>query len=218
MKNERLIPNTTDYQYYEEALNNIQYNKILKERLNITDSKYENTFQRSLFTIVDLKREYNNKRVNIKREKRRYIQTTPERVLETPDILDDFYINILDCSKTNKVAISLERTVYLFDYRTSESTIIFDSQVDKINSLKFSENGEYLSIGTEGSEVFIFDIATFKIQRKIKLDIQRIYSLSWYDSTLSCGGYGSINMGDVRTKEFITHKLNLHEKEVCSIK
>ena len=46
---------------------------------------------------------------------RRRIHTAPERVLDAPGLVDDYYLNLLDWSVSNQVAIGLERAVYVWN-------------------------------------------------------------------------------------------------------
>ncbi|GMH31860.1 hypothetical protein Nepgr_033704 [Nepenthes gracilis] len=48
------------------------------------------------------------------RPKRRIPQTS-ERTLDAPDLLDDFYLNLMDWGSSNILAIALGSTVYLWD-------------------------------------------------------------------------------------------------------
>eukprot|EP00658_Telonema_sp_P-2_P034410 TRINITY_DN25127_c0_g1_i2.p1 TRINITY_DN25127_c0_g1~~TRINITY_DN25127_c0_g1_i2.p1 ORF type:complete len:234 (-),score=55.86 TRINITY_DN25127_c0_g1_i2:139-840(-) len=52
----------------------------------------------------------------------RYIPQAPERILDAPELLDDFYLNLLDWSQRNVVAIALGQTVYLWNATTGGIT------------------------------------------------------------------------------------------------
>jgi hypothetical protein len=56
--------------------------------------------------------------------KYRVLPKTPERVLDAPDVVDDFYLNLLDWSKSNVVGIALGDQVYLWTAHTAEITKI----------------------------------------------------------------------------------------------
>ena len=43
----------------------------------------------------------------------RYIPSMPEKILDAPDLLDDYYLNLLDWSVGNVLAVALGPTVYL---------------------------------------------------------------------------------------------------------
>jgi cell division cycle protein 20 (cofactor of APC complex) len=52
--------------------------------------------------------------------KYRVYPKSPDRVLDAPDIVDDFYLNLLDWSDSNVVAIALRDQVYLWTAHTAE--------------------------------------------------------------------------------------------------
>lgn len=45
----------------------------------------------------------------------RYIPQQPDRILDAPDIVDDYYLNLLDWNKGNVLAAALGTHVYLWD-------------------------------------------------------------------------------------------------------
>lgn len=45
----------------------------------------------------------------------RKIPTTPFKMLDAPGLKDDFYINVLDWSKSNIISVGLESTAYLYN-------------------------------------------------------------------------------------------------------
>ena len=49
---------------------------------------------------------------------------SPEKILDAPGMVDDFYLNLLDWSSHNVVAIALEHTAYLMDYSTKRISYI----------------------------------------------------------------------------------------------
>lgn len=54
---------------------------------------------------------------------RRHVSTMPERVLDAPGMVDDYYLNLLDWSAENKLAVVLGKTVYLWSGETAEVRI-----------------------------------------------------------------------------------------------
>lgn len=55
----------------------------------------------------------------------RYIPSSPDRILDAPDIINDYYLNLLDWSSSNVVAVALGKVIYLWNAGTLER-----SQVD----------------------------------------------------------------------------------------
>ncbi|KAJ1639683.1 hypothetical protein T492DRAFT_832716 [Pavlovales sp. CCMP2436] len=57
----------------------------------------------------------NKDAMNQPRRFARNIPQAPERILDAPDMIDDYYLNLLDWSSTNVVAIALGDSVYLWN-------------------------------------------------------------------------------------------------------
>lgn len=45
----------------------------------------------------------------------RYIPQKPERVLDAPNLVDDYYLNLVDWGKQDVLAIALSNTIYLWN-------------------------------------------------------------------------------------------------------
>lgn len=73
----------------------------------------------------------------------RHIPQAPERVLDAPDLLDDFYLNLLDWNKDNVLAVALGQVVYLWDAETSEirELCTLEEPGNHITSLSWIEDG-----------------------------------------------------------------------------
>ena len=68
---------------------------------------------------IDLRSQYNRPlRPAVSAQSRRRIPSAPERVLDAPGLVDDYYLNLLDWSGNNQVAIGLERSVYVWSADT----------------------------------------------------------------------------------------------------
>ena len=44
----------------------------------------------------------------------RYVPQAPERILDAPELLDDYYLNLLDWGKNNVLAVALGDSIYLW--------------------------------------------------------------------------------------------------------
>ena len=67
----------------------------------------------------------------ITRKKRRVIPKAPEKILDAPAFIDDYYLNLLDWSSDNILAVALERSVYLWNASTGG----IDNLMVKLNFL-----------------------------------------------------------------------------------
>ena len=71
----------------------------------------------------------------------RYISKTPFKVLDAPDLQDDFYLNLLDWSTSNLMAVGLGSCAYLYFYltrwsaQTSAVTKLCDLGGDSVTSV-----------------------------------------------------------------------------------
>lgn len=82
-----------------------------------------------------------------------------ERTLDAPDILDDFYLNLLDWGSGNVLSIALGNTVYLWnadDSSTSELVTV-DEEDGPVTSVAWAPDGRHLAIGLNNFHVQLWD-------------------------------------------------------------
>lgn len=90
-----------------------------------------------------------NKINNDESKKLRKIQKAPYKVLDAPALQDDFYLNLIDWSEQNILAVGLGSAVYLWAPETGKVTKLCDlSLLDSISSLVWLKKSQYLAIGT----------------------------------------------------------------------
>ena len=75
------------------------------------------------------------------RRKLRNVCKTPYRVLDAPDLADDFYLNLVDWSSTNVLGVGLGSSVYLWTAHTAAVSKLCDLQAqnDTISSLSWAQ-------------------------------------------------------------------------------
>eukprot|EP00899_Mesostigma_viride_P029481 jgi/Mesvir1/9718/Mv12189-RA.1 len=151
----------------------------------------------------------------------RHIPQTPERILDAPELIDDYYLNLLDWSRDNVVAVALGTTVYLWNASsgTIEQLLQTNHDEDYVTSVAWAADGQHISVGTNSAEVQIWDASRLKQVRSLKGHQARVGSLAWNASVLSSGSRdNSIMNHDVRVREHVTAVLRAHEQEVCGLK
>lgn len=87
-----------------------------------------------------------------------YFQTS-ERTLDAPDLVDDYYLNLLDWGSSNVLAIALGNTVYLWDATdgaTSELVTV-DDENGPVTSVKWAPDGRHIAIGLTNSDIQLWD-------------------------------------------------------------
>ncbi|CEF62665.1 Fizzy/cell division cycle 20 related 1 [Strongyloides ratti] len=140
------------------------------------------------------------------------------RTLDAPDLIDDFYSNLIDWSSKNIIAVCLKNRLFLYDALTSEVTQLCDATED-IASVKFSPSGELIAFGTRTGEIKVWDL-----EKKVELfsndnEFGRIGNLAWGSrgilSLATKSGY-IINL-DQRNYNNVIHRWKNHKYEVCGI-
>lgn len=93
-------------------------------------------------------------------ERRTEIVTEPTSVLDAPGLRDDYYLNILDWSAQNLLAVALNEAVYVWDAERDAVRLLtqVDCSFDYISSLAFSADGGLLNLASSQGCLSIFDI------------------------------------------------------------
>ncbi|KAJ1394638.1 WD40/YVTN repeat-like-containing domain superfamily [Sesbania bispinosa] len=153
---------------------------------------------------------------------RRVIPQCSERTLDAPDLVDDYYLNLLDWGSGNVLAIALGHTAYLWDATdgsTSELVTVEDEN-GPVTSVNWAPDGRHIAIGLHNSEVQLWDTASYRQLRTLRGGHrQRVGSLAWNNHILTTGGMdGRIVNNDVRIRSHIVETYRGHEHEVCGLK
>jgi len=150
----------------------------------------------------------------------RKIARSPFKVLDAPALQDDFYLNLVDWSSHNVLAVGLGTCVYLWSACTSRVTKLCDlGPGDSVCSVAWTPRGTYLAVGTNQGETQIWDANKCKKVRVMGGHRTRVGALAWSSSTLSSGSRDrNILQRDVRAPEPFTGKLVGHKSEVCGLK
>ncbi|VTZ67444.1 cell division cycle protein 20 homolog, putative [Plasmodium chabaudi chabaudi] len=167
---------------------------------------------------------------NDKSEKRK-IFSKPYKVLSAPKLADNFYLNLLDWSKRNIIAVGLNEKLYMWNCYTCKKHELFDLSIlnkkkkkkkndtqKYIASLKWNIFGNYLAVGLSNGVVEIWDIEKGSKIRKYKNHKLRVGSLCWYYNILTTGSRDNTIINcDIRTKDSNYIKYEKHTSEVCGL-
>ncbi|XP_037132405.1 cell division cycle protein 20 homolog isoform X1 [Syngnathus acus] len=167
-----------------------------------------------------LKSVYSHTVTPMSNKKTRYIASTSEKILDAPDVRDDFYLNLLDWNSSNIMAVGLSDCVYLWDATQGNIThlLTLDNEADYITSLSWAKEGSYLAVGTSDCAVQVWDVSQEKCLRSMNSHSARVCSLSWNGHILSSGSHsGQIHHHDVRVAEHHIFTLRGHSQEVCGL-
>ena len=167
---------------------------------------------------------------------RRRIPTAPERVLDAPAIVPDFYVNLLDWSSQNVIAIALQSAVHTWNSETGEAQFLLDLEEEServgggggglVTSLRWDAHGNILAVGTDRGYTQIWDVARGARLRTLRpsyeggADASAINAAAWaMDGTRSVGyASGLIREPDVRQRTSETRSLeHAHTAQVCGL-
>jgi cell division cycle 20-like protein 1 (cofactor of APC complex) len=136
------------------------------------------------------------------RKASRKISKIPFKVLDAPELQDDFYLNLVDWSSQNVLSVGLGACVYLWSACTSQVTRLCDltSDSDTVTSVSWSERGNYVAVGTHRGYVQVWDVAASKRVNCLEGHSARVGALAWNGDMLSSGSRDRmILQRDVRT-------------------
>jgi len=90
----------------------------------------------------------------VPKKKQRKIQKIPYKVLDAPALQDDFYLNLVDWSSENNLAVGLSSCIYIWSASSGKVTKLHDlGPRDCVTSACWSKQGQHLSIGTNSGVV-----------------------------------------------------------------
>ena len=152
-------------------------------------------------------------------QSRRRIPSAPERVLDAPGLVDDYYLNLLDWSSGNQVAIGLERSVYVWSADSGSVASLLECPADTyISSVKWSGDGAYVGVGLGTGEVQIWDVEEQTKLRSMFGHETRVGVMGWNKHILSTGARsGLVYNHDVRIAQHKIAELVSHTGEVCGL-
>ncbi|KAK3735429.1 hypothetical protein RRG08_015622 [Elysia crispata] len=162
-----------------------------------------------------------SKQCSSQKKKVRYIPQVPERILDAPDILDDYYLSLISWSAQNILAVALGSSVYLWNASTGDITLLMEidnSSTDYISCLNWTGDGHHLAIGLSSGSVELWHPVEQKKLRTMSGHPARVGSLSWNSHILSSGcRTGAIHHHDVRVAQHQVGAVLGHSQEVCGL-
>lgn len=154
---------------------------------------------------------------------RRKISTDPEKVLDAPGMIDDFYYHLIDWSSNNLVAVALQSVVHVWNGDTGDVDTLCDLETEPervggggiVSSVRWDCDGAYLAVGTDRGFVQLWDVAAGQRVRTLKPSAEggaensSVNVSAWAaDGTFSSGfSSGLIREHDVRERDSVIRDL-----------
>nr|XP_009942076.1 PREDICTED: cell division cycle protein 20 homolog B [Opisthocomus hoazin] len=149
------------------------------------------------------------------------IPLEPEVGFHITGLRNDYYLNILDWSLENLIAIAVGPAAHIWNGGTLQAieNIDLNSSSKYVSSLAWIKEGTCLAIGTSDGEVQLWDIETKKMLRNMFGHLSVVGTLSWNHYILSSGSrLGSIHHHDVRVAQHRVGTLCQNKQSICSLK
>ena len=232
-QNDRFIPSRSNFDELERGVDspkhkdssesiddenneNYTFSKILKKNLKIDKVKASTLSDLPSFDAI------NKFNLPVKHSKNRFrkIEKTPFKVLDAPFLQDDYYLNIVDWSKDNSLAVGLGNAVYMWNFDTNEVNRI--TQLDSYNmvtSVGWDKVENRLVVGTMNGTVQYWDPEYKKKIHEINDHSQRVGANSLHSKQLLTGSRDRIILlYDLRKKAIPINIYNSHKQEICGLK
>ena len=151
----------------------------------------------------------------------RKIPQEPERILDAPNLNDNFYYNPLDWGSKNILSVCLGPYNYLWNYNNLETSLLTKNQNNiEYCTSSFMDNGVCIALGLNNGDIELWDIEKKMKIRNLKGHSDRVGTLTWNGYNLYSGSKDTnIFSHDVRVKDHLVMKLyGGHSKEICNIK
>ena len=80
-------------------------------------------------------------------------------MLDAPNLNDDFYLNLVDWSSSNILAVALDQSVFIWNALTSSITPLCKlGDSNSVTSISWSQKGSHLCVGDRNGVIKIWDI------------------------------------------------------------
>ncbi|KAM3545658.1 hypothetical protein ARSEF1564_001473 [Beauveria bassiana] len=153
------------------------------------------------------------------RKQPRSVNKVPYKVLDAPELADDFYLNLVDWGSANVLGVGLGSSVYMWNAQTSKVNKLCTLEDDTVTSVSWIQKGTHIAIGTGKGLVQIWDAEKTRRLRTMTGHTARVGSLAWNSHILTSGSRDRlIYHRDVRAPDQWLRKLVGHKQEVCGLK
>jgi cell division cycle protein 20 (cofactor of APC complex) len=98
-----------------------------------------------------------------------------ERTLDAPDLVDDYYLNLMDWGSSNLLSIALGDTMYLWDASNGSTSqlVTVDEDSGPITSVSWAPDGRHLAIGLNSSDIQLWDTSSSRLVSMLLSSIEK---------------------------------------------
>jgi len=204
------------------------YTTMKQSCFGVNNTSTIQTQSQQLCNSIQVAYEKAKKTIDEKKKSRRRIPRKSERILDAPEFLDDYYLNLIDWSTSNKIAVCLGHSLYIWDAKTGSSQQLFTHDVEHhwnmLTAVAWSPLGDTVAVGAADRTIKLLDLATAKCKAIFPREFHeaRISALTWNfrDSNIIASGSRDsyILEHDLRAWQKPIVRLHGHSQEVCGLK
>jgi len=155
----------------------------------------------------------------------RKITTKPHRVLDAPQLEDDYYLNLIDWSKSNILAVALQNAIHLWSGTTGNVKQLcqLSDENEIYTSVSWSNRAECLATGISNGKIEVWDFNKMKVIRDdLEAHSERVGCLAWNGNDLLASGSKdkTIIIRDTRIRGNGSSVMRFkgHKQEICGLK
>lgn len=128
------------------------------------------------------------------------ISTEAIRVLDSPGLLNDYYLNLLHWSSRGILAIALGCEIYLWNQHTTKidtlSSYVLASasaadDEEEVSSVRWNTDGRLLSVGYKNGQTKLFDVEAKRIIQTMRSHSARVSTMDWMNATTASAHQGA---------------------------
>lgn len=213
-----LFNNDSDLHLDEKTKLAMEFSEMLKEGLvEREDSKDKIAF----FKYRESRKGKQTKKFEKpKRAKKRFtLPEKPFKVLDAPEMSDNYYLNLLDWSSKGQLAICLNNSIYLLNESGGEINKLYEAfDCEAISSLRWNEEGDKLCVGNILGQLGVWDVSEKTEIHSLDVHTDRIAALDWKGTLLSGSKDSRIIQNDFRIKRSTIATFKGHTQEVCQLR
>ncbi|RYY86076.1 hypothetical protein EON63_06390 [archaeon] len=140
----------------------------------------------------------------------RSMPSQPKKILDVPNLMNDYYLNPLHWGSRNAVAVALGNTVYVWHADTGQvdSVLTIEEPEAYIGGVQWSPNSAYLCVGSSLHSVYVYDVHTETIHREMEGHTNRVVSIAWQSEHVVTTGSRdcAIHTHDIRARRSLVAK------------
>ena len=91
-------------------------------------------------------------------ETREKITKSPYKVLDTPNLKDDFYLHLLDWSSTDLLVVGLGESLYIREGKSSNVNLLTSLEEEHLTSVCWMKNSNSLLVGSNTGRIYLSDV------------------------------------------------------------